>query len=74
MKTEQTTYNLLNAIDYPEDLRRLRVEQLPEVCKELGIELNGRFIIVDKYNHYEMYRAKSFGLLFCNTFLLLFII
>ena len=39
-----------------------------EVCKELGIELNGRFIIVDKYNHYEMYRAKSFGLLFCNTF------
>ena len=24
-------YNLLNTIDYPEDLRKLNVEQLPEV-------------------------------------------
>lgn len=35
MKTEVTTYNLLDSISYPEDLRKLRVEQLPEVCKEL---------------------------------------
>ncbi len=28
-------YNLLNTIDYPEDLRKLNVEQLPEVCGEL---------------------------------------
>lgn len=35
MKTETTTYNLLNAISTPDDLRRLSVEQLPEVCKEL---------------------------------------
>lgn len=28
-------YNLLNTIDYPEDLRKLNVEQLPEVCNEL---------------------------------------
>ena len=28
-------YNLLNAINYPEDLRKLNVEQLPEVCDEL---------------------------------------
>lgn len=34
MKNEPT-YNLLNAIDYPEDLRKLNVEQLPEVCDEL---------------------------------------
>ena len=35
MKTEPTTYNLLNSISYPEDLRQLSVEQLPEVCNEL---------------------------------------
>ena len=35
MKTETTTYNLLNSIFNPEDLRKLSVEQLPEVCKEL---------------------------------------
>lgn len=35
MEKEQTTYNLLNAIDSPEDLRRLSVNQLPEVCNEL---------------------------------------
>ena len=28
-------YNLLNSINYPEDLRKLTVEQLPEVCGEL---------------------------------------
>ena len=35
MKTEPTTYNLLDSISYPEDLRKLSVEQLPEVCEEL---------------------------------------
>ena len=35
MRTEPTTYNLLNSISLPEDLRRLSVEQLPEICKEL---------------------------------------
>ena len=34
MKNEPI-YNLLNTIDYPEDLRKLNVEQLPEVCNEL---------------------------------------
>lgn len=34
MKTEPT-YNLLNGIDTPEDLRKLSVDSLPEVCKEL---------------------------------------
>lgn len=35
MKTEMKTYNLLNTISYPDDLRKLKVEDLPEVCKEL---------------------------------------
>ena len=34
-KTEITTYSLLNSISTPNDLRRLSVDQLPEVCKEL---------------------------------------
>lgn len=32
---KESTYSLLNAINDPEDLRRLGVEQLPEVCSEL---------------------------------------
>ena len=35
MNTNQTTYSLLNGIATPDDLRKLKVEQLPEVCKEL---------------------------------------
>ena len=35
MGTEPTTYRLLNAINTPADLRRLPVDQLPEVCREL---------------------------------------
>ncbi len=31
----EPTYNLLNSINYPEDLRKLTVDQLPEVCDEL---------------------------------------
>jgi len=34
MKNEQP-YNLLNQISYPEDIRKLSVDQLPELCKEL---------------------------------------
>ena len=32
---DEKQYSLLSRIDYPADLRKLRVEQLPEVCKEL---------------------------------------
>lgn len=35
MGTTPTTYSLLNTINTPDDLRRLRVDQLPEVCREL---------------------------------------
>lgn len=33
--TDKTKYELLSKIDSPEDLRRLSVDQLPQVCKEL---------------------------------------
>jgi len=32
---DEPKYNLLNSIDYPDDLRRLQVDQLPELCNEL---------------------------------------
>ena len=32
---EQEKYRLLNKIDYPEDLRRMSINDLPEVCREL---------------------------------------
>ena len=32
---QDNSYNLLKSIDTPEDLRNLKVEQLPEVCAEL---------------------------------------
>ncbi len=35
MKTETTTYNLLTTISYPEDLRKLSADRLPELCEEL---------------------------------------
>lgn len=35
METEPSTYHLLDTIDCPDDLRRLPVDQLPEVCCEL---------------------------------------
>jgi len=31
----EPTYHLLNSINYPNDLRKLPIDQLPEVCKEL---------------------------------------
>ena len=31
----EKNFELLNQITYPSDLRKLSVEQLPEVCKEL---------------------------------------
>ena len=35
METEPSTYHLLDTIDCPDDLRRLPVYQLPELCREL---------------------------------------
>ena len=36
---ENTNERLLSQITYPEDLRRLKVESLPEVCQELRDEI-----------------------------------
>lgn len=36
---EQTTNNLLNGIYYPEDLRKLSIDQLPQLCKELRADI-----------------------------------
>ena len=47
MKTESTTYNLLNSISYPEDLRKLSVEQLPELCEELRQDIKNFHAIRD---------------------------
>lgn len=55
MKTEPTTYNLLNHIAFPEDLRRLSVDQLPEVCKEL------RQDIIEKVSCNPGHFAASLG-------------
>src|SRR5574344_19880 len=33
--TDNLTYYLLNKINSPKDLKRLNIDQLPEVCKEL---------------------------------------
>ncbi len=32
---DKNKFSLLNSIKYPEDLRRLSIDQLPQVCKEL---------------------------------------
>ena len=32
---DKTKFGLLSNIIYPSDLRKLSVEQLPEICKEL---------------------------------------
>ncbi len=33
--SENNGYKLLSKVDYPSDLRKLNVEQLPLLCKEL---------------------------------------
>ncbi len=49
------TYKLLNAIDYPEDLRKLSLEQLPQVCGEL------RQDIIDELSCNPGHFAASLG-------------
>ena len=35
MEAAPSEFNILNSIKYPADLRKLKVEQLPELCREL---------------------------------------
>ena len=55
MNNETGTYTLLKDIDTPADLRRLNVEQLPEVCREL------RQDIIEEVSHNPGHFAASLG-------------
>ena len=47
--------SLLNNIEYPSDLKKLKVEQLPQVCEEL------RTFIIDELSHNPGHFASSLG-------------
>ena len=53
--TENTKYPLLSQIEYPEDLRKLKIEQLPQVCNEL------RNDIIDEVSMNPGHFASSLG-------------
>ena len=53
--TEEKKFGLLNRIELPSDLRRLKVEQLPELCKEL------REDIIDELSVNPGHLASSLG-------------
>ena len=52
---DQEKYNLLSQIQSPADLRKLSVEQLPEVCQEL------RQDIIDEVSVNPGHFASSLG-------------
>lgn len=52
---EQVSYELLNKIDSPDDLRKLSAEALPEVCNEL------REKIIDELSRYPGHFGSSLG-------------
>ena len=52
---QQTSYELLDKIDSPDDLRKLSVEALPEVCGEL------REMIIDELSHNPGHLGSNLG-------------
>lgn len=52
-----TSYKFLNEIDSPEDLRKLPVEELPEVCREL------REMIIDELSRNPGHFGSSLGVI-----------
>ena len=52
-----TSYKFLNEIDSPEDLRKLSVEDLPEVCREL------REMIIDELSRNPGHFGSSLGVI-----------
>ena len=54
---QDNSYKLLESIDTPEDLRKLKAEQLPEVCKEL------RQKIIDELSCNPGHFASSLGVI-----------
>lgn len=55
MDEKSNNNSLLSSIDYPDDLRKLSVDQLPEVCKELRHE------IIDQVSVNPAHFAASLG-------------
>ncbi len=39
MEASKRDFNILNSINYPTDLRKLKVEQLPQLCRELRADI-----------------------------------
>jgi 1-deoxy-D-xylulose-5-phosphate synthase len=54
MKDEQP-YNLLNHISYPKDIRKLNIDQLPQLCEELRLD------IIKELAHNPGHFASSLG-------------
>lgn len=52
---KKITYSLLSRINSPEDLRRLKLEELPELCRELRLD------IIDELAENPGHFASSLG-------------
>lgn len=55
METTDEKYPLLSKIDSPADLRKLKEEQLPQVCSEI------RRFLIDELSHHPGHFASSMG-------------
>jgi len=55
MTEQNKTYPLLASIDYPEDLKKLSIEQLPQLCEEI------RAFIIAELSHNPGHFAASLG-------------
>lgn len=54
---QETSYKLLKSIDTPDDLRKLKIEQLPQVCEEL------RQMIIDELSCNPGHFGSSLGVI-----------
>ena len=54
---QNASYKFLDKIDNPEDLRKLPIEELPEVCKEL------REMIIDELSRNPGHFGSSLGVI-----------
>ena len=52
---DDNKYSLLSKIEYPEDLRKLKIDELPQVCEEL------RSDIIDEVSMNPGHFASSLG-------------
>ena len=54
---KETSKNILSTIQYPDDLRRLKLSQLPRVCEEL------RQFIIDELSHNPGHFGSTLGVI-----------